>query len=198
MQYKAKLNFKFYLVTLLLSAAVALIVWFVYGLLTERIALGGGEYFQAREQAIIAMLVCLIGSSWVFSLITLLRQILRGYAFIADENGIHNTLTLKIVFSVILVVPVKNIPYSAVRYRTELYSEDEINQIADKFRKKRVTITTLALDKSKIDVAKPLRPFAGGMYTLCSGFTAEKSAAVLEKLKAIPAFSAIPERAVDN
>ena len=60
---------------------------------------------------------------------------LFGYAFVIDENGIHNTATAINVLAFIFVVPIRTIPFSAI----EGFSEDN-------------GVFTLEIDKTKIDL----------------------------------------------
>ena len=104
--------------------------------------------------------------SWTFSFFTLIRQMLFGYAFMIDENGIHNTATAINVFAFIFVVPIRTIPFSAI----EKVSEDDEN-------------LTLHIDKAKIDIIPFLRIFARKRYHLFSGFTVEKRDIVKAELE---------------
>ena len=91
---------------------------------------------------------------------------LFGYAFVIDENGIHNTATAINVLAFIFVVPIRTIPFYAV----EGFSEDN-------------GVLTLKIDKTKIDVIPILRIFARKRYHLFSGFTVEKQDIIKDELE---------------
>lgn len=91
---------------------------------------------------------------------------LFGYAFVIDDNGIHNTATAINVLAFIFVVPIKTIPFSAI----ERFSED------DEF-------LSLNIDKAKIDLIPIFRIFARKKYHFFSGFTVDKQDVIKDVLK---------------
>jgi len=91
-----------------------------------------------------------------------IRQILIGYAFSIDKDGIKFTATAVNVLAFIFVVPIRKIPFSAI----EKVSQDD-------------GVLTLHIDKAKVDMVPLFRIFARKKYHLFCGFTVEKQ----EKIK---------------
>ena len=153
MEFKAKLNLKFYIVSFFLLCFI-LIGWYgVYVGVTQEILLEECTPSPILIEILLAVVVC----SWTFSLLTMIRQIISGCAFIMDENGISQTATATIIFAFILVMPVREIPYSAIRK----VSKNEKG-------------LTLILDKSQIKTFPLAKPFLCKKYHLFVGFTSQK------------------------
>ncbi len=155
MVVKPKLNLKYYVVTLLLLLIVVLAWYGIYFISANEVMMEE-EPMDEGTKSLIAVLLSVIALSWSVSLATMIRQIVLGYGFIMDETGIRNTATAVMVFSLIFVIPIKRIPYSAI---TKLTEEDGI--------------PTAKLNKAKLIVAPVLRPFARGEYHFFAGFIKE-------------------------
>ncbi len=156
--FKAKLNLKFYLVALVLLGAAALGWYGIYFLQTHEILMENGEPMEATTRVVFSVLGTLIVSSWTLSFLTILVQALRGYGFYMDEDGIHNTATAVVFLSFIFVVPIKEIPYSAVVKTVEKRG-----------------VVTLILDKSKLRMSAFLNMFAQQEYHFFHTFTKAKT-----------------------
>jgi|GEM_PF-2013134 len=161
--FKAKLNFKFYFVALILLGCAALGWYGIYFLQTHEILMENGEPMEATTRMVFAVLGTLIVSSWSFSFLIVLIQACRGYGFYMDEDGIHNTVTAVVFLSFIFVVPIKEIPYSAVIKTVENRG-----------------VVTLILDKSKLRMSSFLNMFAQQEYHFFHTFIKEKTEEVQE------------------
>ena len=167
MKFKAKLNLKFYIVSILLLGIVVF-GWYggVYFLNTNEILMEDNTPMDSQTKMLFTIAIAIVVLSWTFSFFTLIKQMLFGYAFMIDENGIHNTATAINVLAFIFVVPIRTIPFYAV----EGFSEDN-------------GVLTLKIDKTKIDVIPILRIFARKRYHLFSGFTVEKQDIIKDELE---------------
>ena len=161
--FKAKLNFKFYIVALVLLGVVLLGWYGIYFLQTQEILMENGEPMEATTKVVFTVLGMLIVSSWTFSFLMVLIQALRGYGFYMDEDGIHNTATVLVFLSFIFVIPIKEIPYSAIVKTVEVRG-----------------IVTLILDKSKLRMSSFLNMFAQQEYHFFHTFTKAKQEEVQE------------------
>lgn len=166
MEFKAKLNLKFYIVSVLLLGMVALGWYFTYFLNANEILMEDNTPMDSQTKTLFTIAVCAVVLSWTFSLFTLIRQMLFGYAFTIDVNGIHSTATAINIFAFIFVVPIRTIPFSAI----EKVSEDD-------------GILTLHIDKTRVDMIPVLRVFARKKYHLFSGFTVKKQDVVKAQLE---------------
>ena len=166
MKFKAKLNLKFYIVSILLLGIVALGWYGVYFLNANEILMEDNTPMDTQTKMLFTIAIGAVVLSWTFSFFTLIRQVLFGYAFVIDENGIHNTATAINVLAIIFVLPIRTIPFSAI----EKVSEDD-------------EILTLHIDKAKIDIIPFLRVFVRKRYHLFSGFTVEKRDVVKTELE---------------
>lgn len=108
------LRVKFYIVTALLACMVVFGWYGVWFWSVNEIMMEDAP-MSAEMKTLFAVLMALIVSSWTLSLFALFRQILVGAAFTLDRNGIHTTATAIIVLAFIIVVPVKRIPFDAIR-----------------------------------------------------------------------------------
>ncbi len=157
MKFKAKLNLKFYIVFVLLLGIVALGWYGVYFLNANEILMESNTSMDSQTKILFTIAIGAVVLSWTFSFFTLIRQVLFGYAFVIDEDGIHTTATAIKVLAFVFVVPIRTIPFYAI----EKVSEDD-------------GVLTLYIDKDKIDMIPILRVFARKRYHLFSGFTVEK------------------------
>ena len=167
MKFKAKLNLRFYIVSILLLGIVVF-GWYggVYFLNTNEILMEDNTPMDSQTKMLFTIAIAIVVLSWTFSFFTLIKQMLFGYAFMIDENGIHNTATAINVLAFIFVVPIRTIPFSAI----EKVSEDD-------------GILTLHINKSEIDMIPFLRVFARKKYHLFSGFTVENRDIVKTELE---------------
>lgn len=157
MNFKAKLSLKFYIVSFLLLGIVAFGWYGIYFLNTNEILMEDNTPMDVQTKIMFTIVISAAVLSWTFSLFTLIRQAIFGYAFMIDENGIHTTATAINVLAFIFVIPIRTIPFSAI----EKVSEDN-------------GVLTLYIDKTKIDIIPILRTLARKKYHLFSGFTVEK------------------------
>ena len=157
MNFKVKLSLKFYIVSFFLLGIVAFGWYGIYFLNTNEILMEDNTPMDIQIKIILTIAIGAAVLSWTFSLFTLIRQAIFGYAFMIDENGIHTTATAINLLAFIFVIPIKTIPFSAIKK----VSEDN-------------GVLTLYIDKTKIDIIPILRTFARKKYHLFSGFTVEK------------------------
>ena len=157
MELKAKLNSKYYMISFLLLGLVVFAWYGLYFLNANDILMEDNTPMDAETKMLFTVLLGLVGASWTLSLVTLIRQMLVGAAFRVDRDGIHTTATLFMLFAFIFVVPVKTIPYEAIRKVSEENG-----------------ILSVSLDKSKIKVSPILRPLVRKEYHFFLGFTKEK------------------------
>ena len=165
MKYKAKLNLKLYIVSILLFGIVILGWYGVYFINTNTILTADNSPMDNQTKWLLSVAIGVVVLSWTISLFTLVRQILIGQAFSMDEDGIHSTATAIMMLAFVFIIPVRTIPYSAI----ENISEEN-------------GVLTLLIDKTKIDMIPVLRIFAGKRYHLFSGFTSEKQADIKSEL----------------
>ncbi len=154
---KARVSLKFYIVSFVLLALVVFVWYGIYFLNANEILMEDGAPMDSTTKIIFTVLMSLIAFSWSVSLFILIRQMLLKYAFVMDEGGIHNTVTVIVILAFIVIVPVKLIPYDAVLYTKE---EDGI--------------LTSKLDKAKCVTSPVFKPFMRSEYHFFSGFTSEK------------------------
>ncbi len=161
--FSSKLNTKFYIISILLCVFTALCWCMVYSFFSSEILIENKT--PSNEEKCFFILLCIVLISWTISSFSLLRQIISGYAFCMDENGIHSTSTAIIIFSLVFVIPVRTIPYSSIER-----IEEEKGAL------------TLILKKSEIDVFPPFRLFMPKRYHLFYGFTMEKHEIIKKEL----------------
>ena len=166
MEFKARLNFKFYIVFILLLGIVALGWYGLYFLNINEILMEDNTPMDNQTKMMFTIAIGVVTLSWTFSLLTLIRQILLGCAFIIDEKGIHKTATAINVFAFIFVTPIKTIPFSAIEKLTE-----DSGQF------------TIYIDKSQIDIIPFFRIFVRKTYHLFQGFTVENQDIIKYELK---------------
>ena len=154
---KARVSLKFYIVSFVLLALVVFVWYGIYFLNANEILMEDGAPMDSTTKIIFTVLMSLIAFSWSVSLFILIRQMLLKYAFVMDEDGIHNTVTVIMILAFIVIVPVKLIPYDAV-----LYTKEEEG------------ILTSKLDKAKCVTSPVFKPFMRSEYHFFSGFTSEK------------------------
>lgn len=117
--FTAKLNARYYICTLLL-AGMSVFGWYaIYFLNANTILMEDGAPMSADVKMIFTVCLSVAVASWTLSFLVLLRQMIAGHAFVLDQNGIHSTVTAVFVLAFICIVPVKEIPYSAIESKEE-------------------------------------------------------------------------------
>lgn len=165
MLFKAKLNAKFYIVTVLLLGIVLLVLYGTYFLNVNEILMEDDTPMPAPMKVIMTVILSVVGLSWLLSLVTMIRQIMIGSAFCIDENGIHGTATAVNILAFLFIVPIQTIPHSAI----QTIEEEE-------------GVITLHIDKSRIDVLPFLRPFVRKTYRLFYGFTSTSQSEIKDQV----------------
>ena len=84
MKFKAKLNLKFYIVSILLLGIVALGWYGVYFLNANEILMEDNTPMDSQTKMLFIIAIGAVVLSWTFSFFTLIRQVLLGYAFVID------------------------------------------------------------------------------------------------------------------
>jgi len=79
-----------------------------------------GQVSVEDEEVNVKLLPILLGlpvSSYLFSFVVMLRQYIvhKGNALTLTERGIENTLTFTVILAFVFVLPVKCIPWSAIK-----------------------------------------------------------------------------------
>ena len=165
MTFKAKLNLKFYIVSVLLLCFV-LFVWYgIYYLNANEILMEDNTPMDSGTKGLFTALMSLVAVSWTMSFFALVRQIVAGIAFCMDNDGIHTTATTVRVLAFIFVVPIKTIPYDAI---VQIHEDNGI--------------LSIKLDKSKISALPILKSFVGKEYHFFAGFTKENSSEIKQML----------------
>ena len=83
--FKAKLNFKFYLVALVFLGVVVLGWYGIYFLQTHEILMENGEPMESTTRIVFLVLGLLIVLSWTFSFLTVFRLSIAVLVFIRSE-----------------------------------------------------------------------------------------------------------------
>lgn len=111
-----KFNFRIYFLMLIFGGVIPLACYAVYMLSTGQIKGEDGEALSFQTFAVIDFIIVFVCLSYVFSFISILIQTLkfRNTAFIADENGVHNTIVVYNFLAFFFALPVEFIPWSAV------------------------------------------------------------------------------------
>ena len=162
---KARLNLKFYIISIVMLCLVVFVWYGIYFLNSNEILMEDNTPMDAGTKSLFTVLMSMIAISWTASLLTLIRQMLLGFAFRIAENGIHDTATAIMILAFIFVVPIRRIPYNAIQQISEENG-----------------ILTIRIDKSKIQVVPFLKPFVRKEYHFFSGFTKEKVENIKETL----------------
>ena len=164
MEFKAKLNAKFYAACILLFGVVIFGWYGVYFLNANEIMMEDAP-MDPGTKLVFTVLLSAIVLSWSVSFLALMRQILLGRAFTLDDEGVHDTATAVNLLAFIFVVPVRKIPYDAI----------------EKIDEENGTLT-LHIDKRKVEAFILFRPFIRKSYHLFSGFTAETRETIKSEL----------------
>ena len=166
MNFRAKLNAKFYIVFVLMLGLVVFVAYGAYFAATQEIMMGDGAPMTTGMRVFLTVAVSVIGLTWFGSFLTMLRQIIIGYAFEIDENGIHKTATATTILAFILIMPIKTIPF------------DAIQSVSDKDGE-----LILLLDRSKLDMIPFLRIFVRKEYHLFSRLTSADKEEIKKELR---------------
>ena len=165
MTFKAKLNMKFYIISVLLLCLV-LFVWYgIYFLNANEILMENTTPMDSGTKGLLTVLMSIVAVSWTMSFFTLVRQIIAGIAFYMDNDGIHTTATAVMFLAFIFIMPIKGIPYDAI---VQVYEDNGI--------------LSIKLDKSKISALPILKLFVRKEYHFFSGFTKENSSEIKQML----------------
>lgn len=149
---RAKLSVRFYIIACVLLGMVALGWCGVRFILTNDVMLDD-EPMDSGTKTFLALFIGVIVSTWTFSLLTMIRQMFIGHAFLMDEEGIHSTASASLVFSLLFIVPLRLIPYSAI---LRIFDDNGV--------------LTIEIDKSKLPVIPILRPLIRREYHFFSKF----------------------------
>lgn len=117
--HRFKLNWKVYFFLSFFSLVIIIGARAVYMLLGGQVSYGeDGEEIGKGLSVFMAVLVSLVLSTYFITVLNLLKQIIcfKRTALTITENGIENTLILLNLFAFVFVVPVKLIPWEAVKY----------------------------------------------------------------------------------
>ena len=146
MVYEPKLKPLFYILCIVLCALVILGWYFVYAMSTDVIMMED-EPMPSDMKAVLTGMFSFIIGTWSLSLVTVIIQAVRGYAYSLDETGICNTCMGIMIFSLIIVIPVKCIPYTAI-------ADFSLN----------MGEPVAKINKKDVEVSFLLRPFVRGEY----------------------------------
>lgn len=163
---KVKLSIKFYIISMVLFLLVVFGWYSLYFINTNEILTEDNLPLGTDEKLAISVLITLVLASWTVSLLVMIRHIFKGCAYYMDNEGIHNTLSATIVLAFIFVVPVKEIPYSAI----DRIAQDD-------------GVVVLHLDKSKIAAPKILKPFMRKEHRMFLGFSKQTPEEIKESLR---------------
>ena len=103
-----KLNSKFYLFIVFFAVVGAVLIHMGFSLLLDD---AGGQ------GVVLPALFALVGASYLIVAMTLILQLVfyKGSGLKMDEEGIHETFVLANIFAFFFAMPVKFIPWDAVR-----------------------------------------------------------------------------------
>lgn len=111
-----KLNGRYLVCCLFLLSVLILAGRVIYMLVQGQVSDHGKEMSSFITVIIIAV-IALPVSTYVYSFIIMLKQYIKhkGNAYTLTQNGIENTLTFINLFAFIFVLPVKKIPWEAIK-----------------------------------------------------------------------------------
>jgi len=112
-----KLNAKFAICLAAIIVVILLAIRCIYMFFTGQIIDEKGESCGKVLDTVFGLLFSIIASSYIYSAITMLRQYIfhSGNAFELTERGIENTMVSINILAFIFVMPVKCIPWDAVK-----------------------------------------------------------------------------------
>ena len=164
MEFKARFSKMFYIMLVFLVLGSAMCSFALFSVLSGRVVLEGIQHNESA-MLILKLLLFMVTLSWVLSCVSAVSQAIKGYAFVIAEEGITSTVTMLRAFAFIFVVPVKNIPYSAIK---------EIEE--------KNGYLVAVLDKDEIDVSPFLKPFVSKQYSFFLSYTADKPDEIKKRL----------------
>ena len=152
--FKPRLSLKIYVAFCLLAVIVAIGWYGAYFISVNEILTEDNTPMDGGTKSFFISVICLASLSWSVSLMTVLRQMILGYAFFIDKKGIHSTATASLFLAFIFIMPVKLIPFEAI---VSLNMRDGI--------------LTARINKDKICASPLFKPFIRSEYHFFSGFT---------------------------
>ncbi len=122
--FEKRLSKSIYFSVIFLIGLVAFVGFTLYKQYSESGTIFGFEDISGIEYWFIISLIGLICLVCLSSVFVLLRQIIKfnNIAFTVDREGIHDTFVSIILFSFIIILPVKLIPWNAVK---EIKKDDD-------------------------------------------------------------------------
>ena len=165
MKFEARLNLKFYISSLFLLGLVAFGWYGLYFLNANEILMDDAP-MDRETKMFFSAVIFLVISSWTLSLFTVFRQWLSGLAFYMDNEGIGSTATAVNIFTFIFIVPIRKIPYSAIK---RISQENGM--------------LILHINKNNVDIIPLLRIFVRTKYHLFYSFTSASNDEITAELK---------------
>lgn len=157
MIYEAKNKFTVWIFFAFLLAITAIGWYGLWFINTETIHMEDGSVMGNDFKLIASAVMGAAVLSWTFSLVTVIRQIFSGCAFTISEEGVCNTYCAVSFLAFIFVIPIKRIPYSAIK---ELREEG--------------SALVATLDKKQIEVFPAVRFLVPREYNFMYGQTKSK------------------------
>ncbi len=154
MTFSLKLKPKFLICSLLTLLFSLCVGYGAYFLATTEIMTDDGP-LDGSAKALIVVLFAVVAVAWLFSFLVLVRQARRGTALLMDQEGIHDTLSVSLFGIFLFAVPIRRIPYDAIRFTREL------------------GVLVAHLDKSKLDILPLFRLFVREEFRFFPGFVEE-------------------------
>ncbi len=111
-----KMGAKTYFFLVLFAVVSSVALYFAYMSATGEISFEF-KFGDASANLLICVLFLLVAISHLTSFVILLYQIIKNknIAILIDENGMHNTFIFMMLGAAMLVLPVKQIPWEAVK-----------------------------------------------------------------------------------
>lgn len=113
-----KLNAIFLVCFIAFGVVISLAIRVIYMSLTGQVHDENGEVLNKTIEIISSVLIAIVTSSYLYSFITMAKQYVLhgGQAFELTEREIENTMVYIYVLAFFFVIPVKCIPWEAVKY----------------------------------------------------------------------------------
>jgi len=165
MKFKASLNLRFYICTILLLGITVFGWYALWFLNANEILMEDNTPMDLETKRIFTIIMGIVILSWTASLFVLVRQIFLNKAFWLDGEGIHQTLTAVNILAFIFIVPIKTIPFSAIN---KIYEENGI--------------LTAEIDKAQLDMPFLYRLLTGKKYHFFKGFTTVNQDEIKDKI----------------
>lgn len=118
MEKEYKLNWRYWFFLILFSGVVILGASVVPNLFAGEITDENGEPLGPAFSIIIGTLMTLVLCTYLITVFTLLRQLVvrRGRGLKITDTGIEDTMVFVNVFALVFVLPVRCIPWEAIKY----------------------------------------------------------------------------------